>query len=278
VAVNFKQDRGGLIVANGAAKGMAVKKSSKKVGHKKVARRNPIRRARGRPTGAVSGLIDRNTIVSIATGLAKSVPLADLSIVRVARELGVTPALIHYYLGGRDVLTSGVMNAFYKELVDEWPADANQGWRHNLEVVAATVYRAYVRYPGIAAYVVSHNRFRIIQNVKPGETDYGILFIERFTSAVRSIGFDASQTGVYAHLLREFITTSAHSTVRHMWPGEHRDFLDRTLSALDPAAFPATHFVRESVTSLNASAAFTTGLRLLMQALELNLQKSTAMR
>jgi AcrR family transcriptional regulator len=236
------------------------------------------RRGRGRPAGAESGLLDKNLIISIATQLARSVPLSELSIVRIAHELGVTPALIHYYLGGRDALTSGVMNAFYKELIEEWPTVAGADWQHRLEVVAGTVYRAHVRYPGIAAYVVSHNRFRMIQNVEKGETDYGIEFFERFTSAVQSIGFDAPATAIYAHLLMEFITTSAHATMRHMWPGEHRDFLDPKLAVLESGAFPATHFVRKSLTSLNASAAFTTGLRLYTQALELNREQIRSTR
>jgi AcrR family transcriptional regulator len=233
----------------------------------------PGRRRRGRPAGAESGLLDVAMILSIATQLAKSVPLSELSIVRLATELGVTPALIHYYLGGRNALTSGVMNSFYKEVIDNWPRDTGDDWRHRLEVVAAAVYRAHVRYPGIAAYVVSHNRYRMIQDVKKGETDYGILFFEYFTSAVKAIGFDAASTGIYAHLLMEFIITSAHATVRHMWPGEHKDFLENKLSALDPETYPATHFVRPSLTTLNASAAFTTGLGLLLQALEMNLAK-----
>src|ERR1700693_4372753 len=58
----------------------------------------PGRRGRGSPAGAESGLLDGAMILSIALQLAKSVPLAELSIVRLASELGVTPALIHYYL------------------------------------------------------------------------------------------------------------------------------------------------------------------------------------
>jgi AcrR family transcriptional regulator len=234
----------------------------------------PGRRRRGRPAGAESALLDHAMILSIAMQMARSVPLSELSIVRLAAELGVTPALIHYYLGGRDAMTSGVMNSFYRELLGNWPLDTGHDWRHRLEVVSGAVYRAYVRYPGIAAYVVAHNRYRMIQDVKKGETDFGVLFFERFVAAVKSIGFDAASTGVYAHLLMEFITASAHATVRHMWPGEHKDFLESKLSALDPEAFPATHFVRASLTSLNATGAFTTGLALMLRGLEMNLEKS----
>ena len=147
---------------------------------------------------------------------------------------------------------------------------ASADWRADLEVVASTVYRAYIRYPGIVAYVVSHNKFRMVQVVGKGGTDYGILFFERFTSAIQAIGFDATNTGIYAHLLLDFVSTSAHATVRHLWPGDHRDFLDRKLSELDPKRFPALHFVRKGLTNMNASEAFTIGLQLMLNSLELS--------
>jgi hypothetical protein len=250
------------------------KKVAKKAGRspKASSRKATVLRRRGRPSGAESALLDRATILSIAVQLTKSMPLTDISMIRVARELGVTPALIHYYMGGggRHAVTSGVMNFFYSELVKDWPQDLGSDWRHHLEVVAGAVYRGFIRYPGIAAYAVSHNRFRMIQSTSKSEVDYGIQFFERFTRAVMAIGFDAHSTITYSHLLIEFIISSAHATVRHLWPGEHKDFLNRKLSTLDPTQFPATHFVRESLINLNASEAFTIGLGLFLQALELN--------
>jgi hypothetical protein len=249
-----------------------VKKSGKGSASAGVKLTVPMRR-RGRPLGAESALLDRTTILSIAVQLTKSVPLTDISIIRVARELGVTPALIHYYLGGggRDSVTSGVMNFFYGELVKDWPQNSGADWRHHLEVVAGTVYRGFIRYPGIAAYAVSHNRFRMIQSTSSkSDVDYGILFFERFTESIMAVGFDPQATITYSHLLIEFIISSAHATVRHMWPGEHKEFLNKKLSALNPEQFPAVHFVRESLINLNASEAFTVGLGLFLQALELN--------
>jgi Tetracyclin repressor-like, C-terminal domain len=259
---------------------MVAVRKEKKTGPKKAGRSStastakttvPLRR-RGRPLGAESALLDRATILSIAVQLTKSVPLADISIIRVARELGVTPALIHYYMGGggRHAVTSGVMNFFYGELVKDWPQNPGSDWRHYLEVVAGAVYRGFIRYPGVAAYAVSHNRFRMIQSTNKSDVDYGIEFFERFTQAIMAIGFNAQSTITYSHLLIEFIISSAHATVRHMWPGEHKEFLNKKLSALDPEQFPATHFVRESLINLNASEAFTIGLGLFLQALELN--------
>ena len=81
------------------------------------------RRGAGRPAGPTSGILDRAMILNVGLQLTKTTSLVDLSIVRVAKELGVTPALIHYYLagGGRDALTSGVMNLYYRDLIERWP-------------------------------------------------------------------------------------------------------------------------------------------------------------
>jgi len=231
----------------------------------------------GRPAGAENGLLDRKMILSVAFDLANDVPLADLSIVRLARELGVTPPLVHYYLGSRDSLTSGVMNAFYRELIEGWPKPRS-GWRESLEVVASSVYEAHIRHPGIASYVVSHNRFRMVQKVEPGEIDYGILFFERFVAAVREAGFDARSTGVYAHLLIEFISAYAHATVAHRWPGEHSNFLNERLAELNPNSFPSAHFVSKSFTRLDAGSAFATGLRLFLHGLEFEREQRVGKR
>jgi AcrR family transcriptional regulator len=207
-------------------------------------------------------------IFSCAFQLSKTMSLADVSIVKVARELRVTPALIHYYVGGRDALTSAVMNAFYKEMLEDWPLPVGD-WKIDIEAVADNVYRAFVRYGGVAAYVMSHNRFRMFQDVRQGETEYGVLVFEKFVSAVRQAGFDAPRTAMYSHLLMEFIIANAHTTVRHRWPGEHSDFLNKKLADLDPEAFPATRFVWKSFTQLNAAAVFSMGLRVFLKALEL---------
>ncbi len=200
--------------------------------------------------------------------MTREVPLHELSIVRVAQELEVTPALIHYYLGGRDALTSGVMNDFYQELVENWPV-LRGNWRKDLEAICTAVYEAHARYPGIASYVVLHNKYRMIQDILPGETDYGVLLFEKFTSAVRNIGFDASRTGVYTHLLNEFVTGYAQATAAHRWPGEHAQFLDAKLSSLDRRKFPAAHFVSKTFTRLDGASAFQAGLRLFLDGLVL---------
>lgn len=212
--------------------------------------------------------MDRALIIRCAYEMAKSTSLHELSIVRVARELGVTPALLHYYLGGRDALTSGVMNAFYRDMLERWPTMTG-AWQHDVSVAAHHVYEAHVARPGIAAYVVSHNRFRMVQLVENGETDFGIMLFDRFMALFRALRFHPRRMAMWGHLIMEFIVSNAYATVRHRWPGEHGDFLRRVFAKLDPAEFPHASFLREAVVDLNAQEAFSEGLRLFLAAMDL---------
>jgi len=241
------------------------KSSSTKKPAKPLAKKTP--RRRGRPATHENGVLDSRLIISCAFELAKTLPLQELSMVRVARELGVTPALIHYYLDGRDALTSGVMNSFYREMLADWPV-ASGRWREDIQAVADHVYAIYVAYAGVAAYVISHTRFRMAQRVAPGETDYGLLLFERIVGVVREAGFDAARTGMYANLLMEFIISGAYATVRHRWPGEHGDFLDRVFAKLDRKQYPHTQFVRSTLISLDGSAAFREGMHLVLNGID----------
>ena len=230
-------------------------------------------RGRGRPPVSENGLLDRKLIIACALQIARSTPLQELSIVRVAKELGVTPALIHYYLNGRDALTSGIMNAFYREMQQDWPPLTGK-WREDVEVLVRRVYDAHVAYPGVAAYVVAYNRFRLKQILAKGEIDHGVLLFERVVAAVREAGFDAYHTAMWSHLLIEFVISSAFAAVRHRYPGEHGDHLGRIFAELDPAAFPNMSFVQKDYLRLNAGEVFSEALRLMLTTIEMELPRS----
>lgn len=231
-----------------------------------------VRRRRGRPPLSNNGLLDRKLIIACAFELAKTKPLQDLSIVQVARELGVTAPLIHYYLDGRDALTSGVMNSFYREMLSEWPA-ASGRWREDIESTAHHIYQICVTYGGVAAYLVSHNRFRLVQLTRDGEPDYGLLLFERFVGVIREAGFDAQRTAMYANLLMELVISGAYATVRHRWPGYHGDLLEEAFAGLNPRAFPNTCFVRKKFTRLTHGLAFADGMNLVLSGLALERSK-----
>jgi hypothetical protein len=199
--------------------------------------------------------------------LSKNVPLEDLSIVVVAKALDVTPALIHYYVGGRDWLTSGIMNLFYGDLVKKIPENTGD-WKTDIPRVAHTIYDHLVIYAGVASYMVSHSRFRTFQLTAYGQRDYGVEVLEKLAACVLQAGCSAERTGIYAHLIMEFVIGSAHRTVRHLFPSDHGEFLKEKLSKLDPKRFPTLILTDTAPISLGAEKAFAEEIRLFMLGLE----------
>jgi AcrR family transcriptional regulator len=232
-----------------------------------VVRRGP------RPPG--SRKLDRDVILTVGLALTKSLPLQEVSIVRVARELEVTPASIHYYLEGRDALTLGIVNLFIHDLLAEWP-QPQSSWKPHLEAVVTAIYRHYVRYPGIAAYFAAQNRFRVF--IPAGEQRGAVhlhRFLERYFAVIATVGLNARRNAVYALVLIQFIIAAAHATARHQLPGE-QDKLGAVLSALDRRTYPNIHRMRASYLGLAGDDAFRAGLHLILAGLQSERRKQAA--
>ena len=228
------------------------------------------RRRPGRPPTSDGNSVTPETIIETGFRLARSVPLQDLSIVQVAKAMGVTPALIHYYIGGRDRLTSGIMNLFYRELLKKWP-EPIYDWQEDLFRAGRVIYEHFVRYAGVTSYTLLHNRFRIFQLIGENETDYGVEMLERFTGRVAAAHAPAARTGIYAHMMLEYIIGCAHGAVSHRFPSEHRKFLGERVDALRRDRYPNINYVRESLVSLEASEVFREGVRLFILGLKADL-------
>jgi AcrR family transcriptional regulator len=225
-------------------------------------RRNP-----GRPAaGAEHAPITKTSIIAKGLELCRRIPLQDLSVVRIAQELGVTPALIHYYLGGRESLTSGVMNAYYRELAEALPEQRGD-WRSDVSALMRVIYDQQVKYAGIAAYVMTHNRYRLFQDVEPGEPDYGVVYFDQLSGCVRHAGMDASSTAMFVHLLLQHVLASAYQQTSRQLPGDHHAFLLSRLEHVIPSERPNLHFVLEAFSSLDGGAAFEAGLALLLDGI-----------
>ncbi len=235
---------------------------------KRQAGRPASTRKPGRPPLSESEKLSRESVIHRGLEMAALMPLDEISMVRVARELGVTPALIHYYLeGGRDALTSGIINRFYGSVLEDWP-DFDQDWRENTVSMASHVYRQLLRYPGIAAHLMLHNRFRVFQMVKPGERDNGAMFLEKFISVVSLAGLDNERTGIFSHLLMEFLLGCAHSTAHYRWPREHVAYLEKKLASLNKEQFPNLVATGYLVGGLDAEQAFENGLGIYLSGIE----------
>lgn len=224
--------------------------------------RTPGRRP-GRPAANEKGGVSRQSILRTALKLSKSVALQDVSIVVVARSMKVTPALIHYYIGGRDWLTSGVMNLFYKSLLRKWPAPTGD-WEQDVRNSAKAFFDHLLDYPGVAAYLVSNHRFRIFQLTAFGDRDYGAEIFNRFIGHARASGLSAERVGIHTQLIHEFVMSTANQATHDLMPADHRQFYEEKLASLDPVRMEHIIFGKVAPLQLDAGSLFEEGMSLFL--------------
>ena len=71
---------------------------------------------------------------------------------RVASDLGVSPRLIYHHVRDKEEM---LVTLFDEILARHMPDFAGLSWEETLRAVTATARRAYSRYPGVAAAVLS---------------------------------------------------------------------------------------------------------------------------
>lgn len=185
----------------------------------------------------------------------------------MAHAFAVTPGLIHYYLSSRNALTSGVMNAFFRKLVRRLPLPGDD-WRNDIMETANAMYSAYAEYRGVASYLLSHNRYRLIQDVDANETDFGLVFFDRISGCVRQAQLGPRQTAVFVHLLLQHVLISARQQSGHQLPGDHQKFLMSNVNADVLKSLPNARFIWQSFTALRGETAFVAGLELIVRGIE----------
>jgi AcrR family transcriptional regulator len=229
-------------------------------------------RPRGRPRKTDSAIgsaadLTKSAIIDKAIALAKQMPLSDISMVQLAREFDVAPGLIHYYIGNRDNLISGVLNYYYRDRVRRLPPLTGQ-WRVDVEKMAHVLMNHATDHPGIAQYIASHNRFRLFQQVSEDETDYGVVYFDHVARAFLQGGFKPKQVGLAFHLLMQFLVASSTARVSRQLPADHKEYLKAKFDNLDAVKYPAARKVGVPFSSLDSRQAFEAGLRLLLDGFE----------
>ena len=236
-----------------------------KAAAKTAPRAAPVKRAGRRPKSDTpdAPALSRDAVVQCAASLAQKEPITEISMVRLAREMGVAPALIHYYVGSRDGLLSAVMNFAFKERVENLPPLTGD-WRVDLEAVARISHRMHARWPGLASYIVTHNRFRLFQKVQPGEVDYGLAFFDHLGRILRSGGFSKDQAALAYHLLMLFLVGVGAATAHRQTPSEHGEFIVGYVSQSDPQRLPGAAFLAKPFAKIDERRTFEGGLKLLL--------------
>lgn len=231
----------------------------------------PAPRRRGRPPKTESPIggepmLSRVAILQHAIKLTKTMPLDQISMVQLAKDFGVAPGLIHYYLGGRDQLVSGVLNDYYRQRTQRVPPLTGD-WRADVERIARLSFQVAVENPGVSNYVASHNRYRLFQDVQPGETDYGLEFFNRMTSAIMQGGFSAEQVALGYHLLAQYLVAASMAEASRQLPAYHQAFIEDKLGSVSAEQYPGARFVSSAFSRLSSDTAFEEGLRITLDGI-----------
>ncbi|GAA5233115.1 TetR/AcrR family transcriptional regulator [Verticiella sediminum] len=237
-------------------------------------------RRRGRPPRVESPIhseatVTRAAILERAIALSKQIPLDQISMVQLAKEFGVAPGLIHYYLGGRDQLISGVLNHYYAQRVGRIPALTGD-WRTDVQELARASFAVGVENPGVSIYVASHNRHRLFQEVGPDEVDYGLVYFNHLTSAFKQGGFTPEQTALAYHLLAQFLVSSTMAEAARQLPAHHEGFILKKLESASANQYPGARYVRSAFAKLGSDTAFEAGLKILLDGFAAWLTPSAA--
>lgn len=227
----------------------------------------PLKKPRGRPRKLVSpgdtAGLSREVIIARAVELTKTERLSDISIVRLAREFGVVPGLIHYYLGSRDDLISGVVNHYFSERSQGMPAPSGN-WQADVRQIARAALDNMLKYQGIADYIATHNRFRLFQKVEAGQTDFGLEFFNQFAEVLRQGGLCAKNAALGYHLLMQYLVSCAMSEIGRQTPGRHEGFILSKLEGLDKKRYAGALFVAREFARLDSEKTVAAGLEMLI--------------
>ncbi len=225
-------------------------------------------RRRGRPPKVDSPInaeasLSRAAILQHAIKLTKTVPIDQISMVQLARDFGVAPGLIHYYLGGRDNLISGILNHYYHARMNKMPPLTGD-WRADVESIARTNFVVGVQNPGVSIYIASHNRYRLFQEVGPDEIDYGLAYFNHLTSAFMQGGFTEQQVALAYHLTAQFLVSTIMAEAARQLPAYHEGFILKKLESASIERYPGANYVRSAFASLTSDTTFNIGLKILL--------------
>ncbi|MCA8295568.1 MULTISPECIES: TetR/AcrR family transcriptional regulator [Burkholderia] len=231
------------------------------------------RRSGRRPKSDTPGSgLSRDAVIRSAVELAQKESIFDVSMVRVAREMGVAPGLVHYYVGSKDDLLSAVLNTAFRERVLALPAVTGD-WRVDLEGVCRSSLDVLARWPGIANYIATQNRFRLFQRVQPGETDYGLAYFDHLGRILEHAGFTPAQAALAYDLTMMFVTSISVEFANRQAPGEHKEFIVRHVSQFDREAIPGAAFLVEPFANIDSEKRLGAGLQLMLDGFETWLSK-----
>lgn len=207
--------------------------------------------------------VTREAMIECAIGIAKKESLLEISMVRLAKELNVSPGLVHYHMNSRDELLSTVINAAIKERVQLLP-DLTGDWKEDLLGICRSTLEAFGNWPGLATYTLSQNKFRLFQKVKPGEKDYGLIYFDHLGRVLKNSGLSPFLSALTYHLLLLFVSLAAVEKENRQAPEIHREFILKHVSELADGQYPGAEFLVEPFTRITNEKTFEAGIQFIL--------------
>lgn len=227
--------------------------------------KEPRRPGRPRLGSSDAGLVSREAIVDLAYDQAREQSFEKVSFVGLAKELGVVPGALHYHIGTKDDLVSAILNRFYKDLLARIVAlPAARNWRDRIDDLAMLLLQAHGAHRGATQHILMHSKFRVFQQVREGETDYGALYLDKVFSMFQEAGFGPKQTAQFYHALAFHCLTAAGSQASRLAPIDHEAFLLEKAADYANGSMPGLKYALRQFARVNATQTFRIGLEALL--------------
>lgn len=218
------------------------------------------------PGGEGPASVTREQVLAHAMQLAQSESVEAITIARLARELGVTTSLIHYFVVSRDELLSAVFNRVLKLRAETYTPLTGR-WREDLENQLLQTHQSQLQWKGVTTYVATHNRYRLFQRVGPGEVDYGLMFFDRLGRILKSAGLSQRHAALAYHLIMLFMTSVASAHVNRQEPVAHQSFLREHLGSFADDSLEGARFLMPEFSAISTAATLKEGMRLLLDGI-----------
>ncbi|MGC4749066.1 TetR/AcrR family transcriptional regulator C-terminal domain-containing protein [Micromonospora sp. DT201] len=146
------------------------------------------RRPRGAARPGGEGELSRERIVAVAIAVADADGMAELSMRRVATDLGVATMSLYRYVAGKEELLLHMIDAVLGE--EEVPPPSTEGWRADLAGIARLEWRLFRHHPWLAP---------AMSITRPQLTPNAVAITDGVLHALDGLGLD-SETQLYVHL------------------------------------------------------------------------------
>lgn len=224
----------------------------------------------GRRAKSIDGesqtIVSREDVIRLALKIAKKEAVDAITIMRLSRELDVTPSLIHYLIGGRDKLLTAVLNEAMKQ--DSHKFKTTGKWKNDLETVMREAFKFQMKWRGITTYLHTHNKHRLFQDTQPGEIDHSLAFFNTVGDILKRSGMSPDKAAMAYHLLMLFNTATAFTHINNQEPASHATFLKAQVKRVESAHLGGAAFLLPEFAKITTAVTFDVGLDLLLKTIE----------